>query len=572
MPAHPGKLTDPALAARKPGATLHHNLFGSLLMVRSSSCSGAAGPAVRHLARHGDEAGGPVTAPDAERAATARSLPGLTHGRRPELDLMRGLVVAGLVVFHSAVVFAAGTSWFVNDPRPSRGFTVFLLWGSLWGMPLLFAVSGMSVRHAMRTRSRAAFARERLARLLVPFAFGLVVLVPPMFYIARLGQPGFHQPYWRFWLSFVNVPAIARGLLPRGSWTSGGVSFDPAHLWFLYVLLVFSVALLPLLAYLAGPPGRPLTGRLAGFAACHGAVVVLAAAVPMMAVEAVFGPDVNTGGWERATYVFPFLYGFLIACDSRFEAALRRSRWPALAVACAATVALVAWAGALSGSAAGLTGVPAGWSALQGLAGWAWTAAIMGFAGSVAARRGGQPPDTAGPPLAAPRPRWLRAARYANEAVLPFYLLHEPVIVAAAWLIVRWPAPVPAKYAVLVIVSFAATLGLYEALVRRFRLTRLLSGMKLRIKPATRHQAPPRTAEVDGSVGERVEIYSRLALADAQQRYDDVIATSRSDQHGHARGAGATRAGQTWVLTPDGYRLAGGHLPAPGDTGTGGAP
>jgi peptidoglycan/LPS O-acetylase OafA/YrhL len=36
--------------------------------------------------------------------------------RRPELDLMRGLVVAGLVVFHAAVVFAAGASWFVKDP------------------------------------------------------------------------------------------------------------------------------------------------------------------------------------------------------------------------------------------------------------------------------------------------------------------------------------------------------------------------------------------------------------------------------------------------------------------------
>ena len=143
---------------------------------------------------------------------------------------MRGFVVAGLVVFHSAVVFASGASWFVTDPRPSRGFTVFLLWGSLWGMPLLFLISGMGARYAMRTRSAAAFARERLARLLVPFAFGLVVLVPPMFYIEGLGQPAFHQPYWRFWLSFVNVPALARGLLIRGSWTSGGVSFDPAHL------------------------------------------------------------------------------------------------------------------------------------------------------------------------------------------------------------------------------------------------------------------------------------------------------------------------------------------------------
>ena len=155
-------------------------------------------------------------APAAERAAAARSLPGPTPVRRPEFDVMRGFVVAGLVVFHSAVVFAAGASWFVKDPRPGPGFTVFLLWGSLWGMPLLFLVSGMSARHAMRTRSAAAFARERLARLLVPFAFGLPVLVPPMFYIGRLGQPAFHQPYWRFWLSFVNVPPSPGGCCRAG--------------------------------------------------------------------------------------------------------------------------------------------------------------------------------------------------------------------------------------------------------------------------------------------------------------------------------------------------------------------
>jgi hypothetical protein len=275
-------------------------------------------------------------------------------------------------------------------------------------------------------------------------------------------------------------------LQPRvGSWTSGGVNFDPAHLWFLYVLLVFSVALLPLLAWLRGPQGRRLTGRLAGLADRHSGVVVAAAAIPMMAVEAVFGPDVNTGGWERTVYVLPFVYGFVIASDPRFEAALRRCRWPALAVACAATGTLVASAAALTGSGADLSAsVPPGWSALQGLAGWAWVAAIMGFAWSLAARRAGRPPATPAPHLAASRPGWHRAARYANEAVLPFYLLHEPVIVAAAWLIVRWRAPLPGKYAALVIVSFAATLCLYQSLVRPFRITRLLSGMKPPIKPS----------------------------------------------------------------------------------------
>jgi hypothetical protein len=39
--------------------------------------------------------------------AAARPVPGR---RRAELDIMRALVVAGLVVFHSAMVFAVGNA------------------------------------------------------------------------------------------------------------------------------------------------------------------------------------------------------------------------------------------------------------------------------------------------------------------------------------------------------------------------------------------------------------------------------------------------------------------------------
>jgi glucans biosynthesis protein C len=401
--------------------------------------------------------------------------------RRPELDVMRALVVAGLVVFHSAVVFAAGASWFVKDPQPAIGFTVFLLWGSLWGMPLLFVVSGMGARYAMRGRPAAAFTRERLARLGVPFLTGLVLLVPPMFYLARLGQPGFSESYGRFWLSFVNVPAIAAGLLPRGSWASGGAGFDPAHLWFLYVLLVFSLALLPLLGYLAGPRGAPLAGRMAALTGRHPVTVLAAAAVPIMVIEAVFGPDVNTGGWERLAYVFPFLYGFLIAGDGRFEAALTRARWPALAAALAVTVTLLAWAAVLnSRGISAMTGAAPGWSALQGLAGWSWIVAILGFGAAITARWRRLPGPAGSSPTAGHEPRWRRAAQYGNEAVLPFYLLHEPVIVAAAYLIVRWHAPALAKYPALVAVSFVAILAIYELAVRRYRPARFLFGMKPR--------------------------------------------------------------------------------------------
>jgi len=435
----------------------------------------------------------PVIAAETAGTAASRSLPGRPSGRRPELDVARALVVAGLVVFHSAMVF--GTSWFVNVPRPSIGFGAFLVWGSLWGMPLLFLVSGMGVRYAMRSRTAWGFAAERLGRLGIPFATGLVLLVPPMFYIEHLAQPGFHQPYGRFWLAFVNVPAIARGLLPQGHWTSGGVGFDPAHLWFLYVLLVFSLALLPLFRYLRGPHGTRLVRRAAEQAARHPLAMLAVAAVPVIVTEAVFGPDHITGGWERLAYVFPFLYGFLIASDARFESALARARWPALAIAAAATVGLLGWAVAAGPGV--VTGAEPGWSALQGLAGWAWLAAIVGFAAALTARHRRTAPATPRPGPAR-APRWQRAAGYANQAVLPFYVLHEPVIVVFAWIIVRWHAPIGVEYPALVAASFTTTLVIYELAVRRYRITRLLFGMKTPQRPADRPPLQPGAA--DGEV------------------------------------------------------------------------
>ena len=69
--------------------------------------------------------------------------------------------------------------------------------------------------------------------------------------------------------------------------------------------------------------------------------------------------------------------------------------------------------------------------------------------------------------------------------MLPFYLLHEPVIVALAWIIVRWHAPILVKYPLLVAASFTATLALYELAVRRYRITRLLFGIKTHSAPWT---------------------------------------------------------------------------------------
>jgi len=399
----------------------------------------------------------------------------LTKERRPELDLMRAFVVGvGLIILHSAVVFVSTDGWFVNDLHPNVGFAIFVTWGTTWGMPLLMLVSGMGARYALRRRSAGAFVRERLARLGVPFVVGMVALVPPMWYLQQLRRTDFHESYWRFWLRFFDLPAMAKGLPLRDEWSSGGIIVDPAHTWFLYVLLVWSVVLLPVFLYLQSPRAAELVDRVAGFVARHGLVALGVFAVPIVLAESAFGANDNTGTWDRVPYLFFLLYGFLIALDGRFDAALRRGRRLALAGGLPVSVVLIFWAGAIDESGGELmNGSQTGWSAMQALAGWPWVIAILGYASAIVSRRTQR--SSEGAPS---RSRWSGVERYANEAVLPFYVLHLPVIVGVAWVIVRWQAPILAKYLALVILSFAGTLALYEFLVRRFHVMRFLFGMK----------------------------------------------------------------------------------------------
>jgi peptidoglycan/LPS O-acetylase OafA/YrhL len=101
------------------------------------------------VSRATDDGGGTVEQPPA---------------RRGELDVLRALVVVGLVFFHSAVIFGAG-EFPVKTETEQRLATVCLAFGATWGMPLLFMISGMGVWYSLGSRSAAAFARERLRRL-----------------------------------------------------------------------------------------------------------------------------------------------------------------------------------------------------------------------------------------------------------------------------------------------------------------------------------------------------------------------------------------------------------------------
>jgi hypothetical protein len=68
--------------------------------------------------------------------------------------------------------------------------------------------------------------------------------------------------------------------------------------------------------------------------------------------------------------------------------------------------------------------------------------------------------------------------RYANEAVLPFYVMHQSVLLAIGFYVVKWPIPDLAKYIIIGVTSFAVIIGLYEFLIRRHNSLRFLFGMR----------------------------------------------------------------------------------------------
>jgi len=80
---------------------------------------------------------------------------------------------------------------------------------------------------------------------------------------------------------------------------------------------------------------------------------------------------------------------------------------------------------------------------------------------------------------------------YGNEAVLPFYIFHQTIILCVGWFVIRWNMGILSKYLIITVISFALIMVLYEMLVRPFNPMRFLFGMRPKRKPAAPSAATP---------------------------------------------------------------------------------
>lgn len=378
--------------------------------------------------------------------------------RRHDIDWLRVLAILVVFLFHSSRFFDQG-GWHVKNTTTYFGVQVWTTFLGMWMMPFIFVVSGASTFFALGGRGASKFVKDRSLRLLVPLIVGIFSHIAWQVYLERLTHGQFSGSFWQF------IPHYFDGLYAFG----GNFAWMGLHLWYLEVLFVFSLLTLPLLLWLKRSGARVLQG-MAALLARPAAIYLLG--LPIMALTIFLDPKTpagmrDFGGWSLFPYLLFYVYGFLLVSNEAIEAQIRRRWRVSLVVAMVLLVTLfVVW---------GLLGDPAFGSArwvlvqaLLGFSSWSWILAFWGL--------GTQRLTFSNPFL-----------RYANEAVLPFYILHQTVLLTVGFFVVRWPIPDLAKWAVIAPSSFAIILLLYEFLVRRANLVRFLFGMR----PLARRKGEP---------------------------------------------------------------------------------
>lgn len=175
--------------------------------------------------------------------------------------------------------------------------------------------------------------------------------------------------------------------------------------------------------------------------------------------------------FNHAFYMTILIYGYTLALSPRILAVVKANRKTSLTIALSCTAALLLCFWLPQRGLSLFPGIPQTsntendslvfffYLALKSLNLWCCILAIMGYALRHLNFSNG-------------------VLKYANEAVYPFYILHQSVMLVIGYYILQWEMGVAGKYFAIATGMFLLTWLLYETLIRRFAITRFLFGMK----------------------------------------------------------------------------------------------
>ena len=369
--------------------------------------------------------------------------------RRHDLDWLRVLVFGLLILYHVGMFFVPW-GWHIKNNVIYSWLVYPMLFVNQWRLPILFVISGMGTYYALGKRSGKQFVKERIIRLYIPLAVGMLLIVPPQVYIERIVNLQFSGSYFDFWPSHAFI-----GIYPEGnmSWH---------HLWFLPYLLLFSLVLVPLFLHLRTNPDnrfiswlRKMIGKPAG---------IYLFLIPLYLTEALVEPffpvtHALVGDWfALLNFGLMFLFGFLlISVQQQFWRLVESKRQ--LFLLCG-ILGFTVWLGLIISTEDSIyRHFTEAFLKVFNL--WSWILVLFGYASRYLNK-----------------PSYMLS--YANEAVYPFYILHQTITIIIAYFLMDLNWGFLPKFSILLVGTFLGSWIIYEYVIRRWKWIRPLFGLKLK--------------------------------------------------------------------------------------------
>ena len=378
------------------------------------------------------------------------------------LDWLRVFAFFCLIVFHVGCLYA---SWDYNikSPRVVPQVDWALMALTPWRMALLFIISGVASRHLLAKLGAGRFALDRIRRLVPVILVGTFVAIPPQTYIMLLDKGLVHAGYFHFWIfSYLAADQTLVAPLHRTMPT-----YD--HLWFI-VYLLFYTLMFAALAWMLRKLGQGVPGKRPSLPSMPRWLLLTIPPLWLTAANFLIERKLPVtfyvlDDWgSHLKWAGLFLTGILCAPRDDIWDWVRQRRGQLLATA-AAFLALQSMCRAiwLTGRAEPVTNALL-WSATSSLYACAMVGALCGYAQEYANKSSA-------------------LLSHLNEAILPIYVLHQPILLVSAYTIFPLKLPLLIEGAVLVSITGLGALGIYEATIRPFRIMRILFGVKLSTLP-----------------------------------------------------------------------------------------
>jgi glucan biosynthesis protein C len=328
------------------------------------------------------------------------------------------------------------------------------IFATRWMMPLFFIISGASLFYAIgKSAQWRKFYVDKFLRLMIPLIIGSVTHSALQIYLERTSHGQFSGSFFSF------LPEYFKGVYLDIA-MPGNFAFHGMHLWYLLFLFLYSLIFYRLFIWFKAS-GQEILNRITSFLTMPG-LIYLGFPVPLLMMKVLIPQtvlDVGNGGWAFLYYIWFLISGFIIVSGNRLQQHIMNQRWISLLIGVGLSSAYLYQLFSQSRRV-----FPAGiidwiYTLLSFFSAWSCLFAILGFGMRY---------------LAFDRP----ILRYANEGVLPFFILHQTVLLGLGYFIMTWEIHAVLKWALVFTISFIIIITLYTLLVRRFDLLRFLFGMK----------------------------------------------------------------------------------------------